>query len=222
LKRIARERYLRGMTTDALAGPESRRPILEFVKTTVLGGLLFLVPVAVVVVLVREVLRMGTRALAPVAHRLPPSVVGFETPYLAVAATLVLVCFAAGLIARTRAAQALTEPLERLILAQVPGYTLLKTAVHGIGGLEAGPADVRVALAWIEEAWVLAFVLEAHASGLFTVFVPSAPTPAVGTVYYLPEDRLRRLDVSVAAALACVMRLGVGSRDLLEGRPRRR
>jgi uncharacterized membrane protein len=47
------------------------------------------------------------------------------------------------------------------------------------------------------------------------VFVPSAPTPAVGTVFYLPEDRVTRLDVPVADAAKIIMRLGVGSGELL-------
>jgi uncharacterized membrane protein len=57
--------------------------------------------------------------------------------------------------------------------------------------------------------------MERHDNGLYTVFVPSAPTPAAGAIYYLPEDRIRILDVPVSAAVGCVTRLGLGSRDLL-------
>ena len=52
---------------------------------------------------------------------------------------------------------------------------------------------MSVALARIEDAWMLSFVVERHASGLLTVFVPSAPTPAAGSVYYLTEDRVQHL-----------------------------
>ena len=51
--------------------------------------------------------------------------------------------------------------------------------------------------------------------GLYTVFVPSAPTPAAGSIYYLPEDRIKILNVPVSSAVACVTRLGLGSRELL-------
>jgi uncharacterized membrane protein len=74
-----------------------------------------------------------------------------------------------------------------------------------------------VALAWIEESSVLAFVMERHGNGLNTVFVPSAPTPAAGAVYYLPDDRLKLLDVPVQSAMGCITRLGLGSRELLAG-----
>ena len=51
---------------------------------------------------------------------------------------------------------------------------------------------------------------------LLTVFVPSAPTPAAGAVYFLTEGRVRLLDVPVSAAVACVARLGVGSQELFK------
>jgi uncharacterized membrane protein len=75
--------------------------------------------------------------------------------------------------------------------------------------------EVRTALAQIEECWVLAFVMERHGNGLNTVFVPSAPTPAAGSIYYLPDERIKLIDVSVQAAMGCITRLGIGSRELL-------
>jgi uncharacterized membrane protein len=77
---------------------------------------------------------------------------------------------------------------------------------------------LATALARIEDAWLLAFIMERHDDGLLTVFVPSAPTPAVGTIYYLTEERVRRIDVPVQAAAKLIMRLGVGSAELLRGK----
>mgnify|MGYP007054701099 CR=1 FL=1 len=59
-------------------------------------------------------------------------------------------------------------------------------------------------LASIEDAWVPAFVMEEHRSGLLTVFVPSVPTAAAGSIYLLPEDRVRRLDVPVTSMLSVI------------------
>jgi hypothetical protein len=38
----------------------------------------------------------------------------------------------------------------------------------------------------------------------------------VGSIYFLTDDRLRPVNVSVLTAMSCVMRLGVGSRELLD------
>ena len=54
---------------------------------------------------------------------------------------------------------------------------------------------------------------------MITVFVPSAPTPAAGSIYDLTEDRLKPLGVPVSAALGCIMRLGVGSHEPFDRRP---
>jgi uncharacterized membrane protein len=192
------------------------KAIIEFVKTTLAGGFLFLVPVVLTVILVGKALQLAGQVLAPVARLVPVEALAgvVVLDLLAVTAVLAL-CFAAGLVVRTRAGGALGARLERAVLGRMPGYTLVKSISRGLVGLESG-SEVSVALARIEDAWVLSFVLERHASGLFTVFVPSAPTPGVGSIYFLTEDRLRRLDVPVSAAVACIMRLGVGSRDLLE------
>jgi uncharacterized membrane protein len=60
-------------------------------------------------------------------------------------------------------------------------------------------------------AWALSFIVEEHASGMRTVFVPRAPTSA-GNLYFMTEDQIRRLNVPVAAAMKTITRLGVGSR----------
>ncbi len=190
--------------------------MIEFVKTTLAGGFLFLVPVVLTVLLVGKALQLTGQVLAPVTRLIPvETVAGIVVLDLLAVTAVVALCFAAGLLVRTDAGRALGDRLERAVLRRVPGFTLVKSITRGIVGLESG-SEVSVALARIEDAWMLSFVLERHASGLFTVFVPSAPTPAVGSIYYLTEDRLRRLDVPVSAAVACIMRLGVGSRELLE------
>jgi uncharacterized membrane protein len=132
---------------------------------------------------------------------------------LAIAA-IVALCFLAGFLARTAVIGAIGDRLEHVVLRRIPGFTLLKGMTEGIFGIDTGSA-VKVALAWIEESWVLAFIMERHGNGISTVFVPSAPTPAAGAIYYLPDSRLKLLDVPVSTAIACITSLGIGSRELL-------
>jgi uncharacterized membrane protein len=63
---------------------------------------------------------------------------------------------------------------------------------------------------------MLGFVIERHDDALVTVFVPSAPTPAVGSIYFMTPDRVVPIDMPVMPAASCVMRLGVGSGELLK------
>jgi uncharacterized membrane protein len=192
------------------------RAFVRMVATIVVGGVLFLVPVVLSVVVVGQALKLAAKILAPIAHLMPTgSVVGFATANV-VAATLVLVaCFVAGLVARTRPGMLVGRRVERAVLQKMPGFTFVKSAAQGFVGLEGG-SEVQTALARVEDGWVPAFVVERHRSGLLTVFVPSVPTPAAGAIYLLEAERVRLLDVPVAAMAGVVMRLGVGLRDLVE------
>jgi uncharacterized membrane protein len=193
--------------------------VVAFVKTTFIGGLLLLIPVVLVVLLVQKALHLASSGLAPLACVAPTqSVIGIAVVEMGAGCALLLVCFLAGLAIRTRPGARLSAQLEQVLLRRVPGFTFVKHVAHGLAGLESG-SELSVALARIEDAWVFSFVVERHARGLFTVFVPSAPTPAAGSIYYLTQDRLKLLDVPVSAALGCIMRLGFGSQALLDSRP---
>jgi uncharacterized membrane protein len=178
-------------------------------------GVLFLVPIALLVVLAVQAVKLVLETLRPVATVLPAdTVAGVVAAQVLAALLIIALCLFAGLFAGMRIGRRIGDRLEDLVLRRIPGFTLIKSMTHGMVGMESG-ADVRAALAWIEESWMLAFVMERHDNGLYTVFVPSAPTPAAGAIYYLPEDRIRILDVPVSSAVACVTRLGLGSRQLL-------
>jgi len=62
---------------------------------------------------------------------------------------------------------------------------------------------------------VLAFIVEEHDSGDVTVFVPAAPTPAMGTIHILPRERIRKLDASMAEIANCLADYGIGVGKLL-------
>jgi uncharacterized membrane protein len=195
------------------------KPIADFVKTTFVGGLLFLVPAVLIVLLVKQAVEFARKILTPIEKLFPVEKIGGVAVEHVLAILLILaVCFLAGLAVRTSPGAKLNAWLERVILRRVPGFGMVKRAAKEMANIES-QSDFSVALARIEDAWVLSFIVEKLDSGLLAVFVPSVPTPAVGSIYYLTEDRVRRLDVPVSSAISCIMRLGVGSKELLQGCP---
>jgi len=182
---------------------------------TIVRGALFLVPIVLLIILFAQAIKFIARLLAPVGRLVPTeTVAGMIVVDLLAVAAIVGICLLAGVLARTAIIGSIGDRIEQVLLRRIPGFTLVKGMTEGIFGIDTGSA-VKVALAWIEESWALAFIMERHENGLSTVFVPSAPTPAAGAIYYLPDDRLRLLDVPVSAAIACVTSLGIGSRQLL-------
>ena len=204
---------------DELAAESGRRDAFGSLLRTFVRGVLFLVPIALLVILTVQALKLVAQLLKPVASVIPTeTIAGVVLVELLAAVLIVVLCLLLGVFAGMRLGRSLSDRLEHLILRRIPGFTLIKSMTHGMVGMQTG-TDVRAALAWIEDSWVLAFAMERHDNGLYTVFVPSAPTPAAGSIYYLPEDRIKILDVPVSSAVACVTRLGLGSRDLLAHAP---
>jgi uncharacterized membrane protein len=192
--------------------------ISRFVRATVLGGVFFLLPLALLIFVLRSVVNRVEKWIGPIVSAIDTQAVGGVAVATLVACLLiVIVCFLAGLAASTAPAKRLMAWLEDVLLGKLPPYRMLKGMMQGLTSLETS-TDMKPALARIEDAWQLAFVVERLDDGLLTVFVPQAPTPMSGSVYYLTADRVRVLDIPVARALLCVKHMGLGSKELLAGR----
>ncbi len=190
----------------------------ESIKSTLLGGVLFLIPAVVLILVVQKAMQFARHLSGPAARAVMSGNV--HHPFVATLVAillLVILCLVAGLVARTRTGKRSTKWLEDVILGNFPGYQMVKSMTQSLISVDES-RDVTVALARIEDAWQLAYVLEEHDNGLLTVFVPQAPSPMSGSVYYLEASRVKRLDVSVARAGMCVKRLGLGSKELLRGK----
>jgi uncharacterized membrane protein len=185
--------------------------LFEFAKTTVIGGLVVILPVAVLLVLLERVVVAVRAALAPLAAYLPVTVL---LPALVATLILVAACFFAGLAVRTRLGRTVGGVIERSVLERVPGYALLRSVSRRVvGGEEGGP--FAAALAEMGGGLVPCFLVEEHEDGSDTVFVPVVPTPTVGSVYILPRALVHRVDVPFRKAVKCVTQWGAGSGELL-------
>jgi uncharacterized membrane protein len=187
------------------------RTTFDFVKTTVIGGLLVIVPVVVVALVAVRVLGGLFGAVAPLAAWLPG---GFFLREIGAIAIVVAACFVAGLAARTTLGGALRRAVERRLEA-VPGFSLVRSLARRAAGEVEDSARFRVALAEIEDALVPAFLIEEHDDGSFTVFVPAVPTPAAGALYVLPRERVHPVDVPFRTAVTVFTRFGEGTGELL-------
>ena len=184
---------------------------LEFVKTTVVGGLVVILPLAAAMLLTIKMLGAVQSAVDPVATALPYGVIVGRL----VAALIILAgCFVTGLVVRTRVGRRANVWLEQRVLERLPAYGLLRNLGKQVAG-EGDGANMAPALAEIEDALVPAFVVEEHADGRLTVFVHAIPTPTVGAVYILPPERVHRLDVPLTTLVQCVTRWGAGAQELV-------
>jgi uncharacterized membrane protein len=188
------------------------RSLAEFTKTTLIGGVLVIVPLWISALLLAKAIAGIFALLSPVTAQLPASM------YLRNAAALLIVvaiCFVAGLVVRTGPGLRAKNVLDRYLLERIPGYTMLRGLAGRITGREDGDT-FAVALVEIEDALVPAFVVEEHADGQYTVFVPSVPTPAAGTVYILARARVHLVDVPFTQGVSVISKWGAGAGALLD------
>jgi uncharacterized membrane protein len=184
------------------------KAISQFLRTTILGGALFLMPIVVLAFVLNKAFDYARRGLKPMAKLIPDQLVSGATMEAVVAIGLiVLLCFLAGLFARTVLAQKVMSELESAVLSNVPAYEYLKQAGSSMMGL-GEIAEHPVVLAQVGGAWRLGVQTDVAANGLTAVFIPNSPNTFSGSVFFLASDKVRPLDVPLRTALGCLERLG--------------
>ena len=191
--------------------------LMGFLKATITGGLLFLLPVVLIVIGLGYAMRLGVKVAKPISDLLPvDAVVGVGGVTGLTLLLLVVISLVAGLFARTNAGKRIMRWSENSLLGGLPQYRLVKSMAEGLAQVES-TEGVNPALVSIEGGWQIAYQLEPLENGWVTVFVPQAPTPLSGNVMYLPPDRVRPLGITMIQAMSIVKRMGVGSAKALRG-----
>jgi uncharacterized membrane protein len=183
----------------------------EFVKNTLVGGLLIVVPLYLAVLLLLKAMQSVMGLVRPLAQLLPPWLPADNILALLLVLSL---CFLIGLAVRAPLGRALRERLEQSLFERIPGYALFRSLTQRLAG-ESREHVWQPALAEIEDALVPAFIIEELEDGRFTVFVPSIPTPLAGAVYVLSRERVHLVDVPFTQAIQTVSRWGSGAKELM-------
>jgi uncharacterized membrane protein len=195
------------------------KAVSHFLRTTILGGALFLMPIVVLAFVLNKAFDYARRGLKPVAKLIPDQLVSGATMETVLAIGLiVLLCFLAGLFARTVLAQRIMSELESAVLSNVPAYEYLKQAGSSMMGL-GEMAEHPVVLAQVGGGWRLGVQTDVAGSGLTAVFLPNSPNTFSGSVVFLAPDKVWPLDVPLRSALNCLEQLGAKGGSFLSNLP---
>jgi uncharacterized membrane protein len=192
--------------------------IKEFLKTSVIGGLVVILPVAIFLFILKWIYGFITKIIGPLT-----SLVMAQSPLhkivadILVIAVIVALCFFAGVFVRTKLGKLIYESVENRILKRAPGYKLIKETVAQFLGRKKTPFS-KVALAQIfgNDTLVSAFVTDERDDGSYTVFVPSGPNPTSGNIYHLRGECVHPVDVPVEEAMRSIIGCGAGSASLIK------
>ena len=190
---------------------------LDFFKTTVVGGFVFLIPAVIVVVALGKLigaLKVLANALAPF-FGIETRLGGLVLDLLAVTVTILL-CFVAGLLARRASAKRMREKLDATLLNSFPGYAFIKGFAENLRQTEELAGSFLPVLVRFDDYVQIAFETHREPGGKVVVYLPGAPNPWSGSVVYVANERVKPLQMTLTEALRNIRKLGKGSLDIAQ------
>jgi uncharacterized membrane protein len=190
---------------------------LKFVRTTLVGGLVFLAPLIVLVILAAKAGKFLQRLAAPLLRVLPVgTIAGHLVLDVIVILCLVLACFLGGLVAHFSLANRFIAKAEANVLWRIPGYGIIKGLTSSLDP-RAMPELLPVVVHFDDYSQV-AFEVDRTPDGRRVIYLPSAPEPRTGSVIVMDPQQVEPLPSSFMATVAAIRAVGHGLGPMLPPR----
>jgi len=187
----------------------------QFIRTTLIGGALFLVPLVIIVVFVAKAFQLTKVVAKPVAQLIPiESIGGVALIEIVTGAMLFLACFITGMFARSSWGRGIQSRLDALLLQVFPGYAWIKGITGDVSDAEADQLFKPVLVRFDDQSQ-MGFEVDRNADGLVAVYLPGAPNPRSGIVSYVNAEQITPLETGFMAVATASKKLGRGSTGML-------
>ena len=194
------------------------RKILNFISTSLLGGLVVILPMVIIYQVFAWLLRWILEAFSPVtlftstvfnSSIVPPALLGMLA--------IVLLCFLVGLLVRTTVGKWLHRNSERWLLDHIPGYEMLKNLFAQLQPDQKRSFSRPVLVTLNSNSVrVYGFITDQHDGDLYTVFIPTSPSPLNGYVIQVSIEQLEFLESSAETVMQSVIGCGIGSQEIMQ------
>ena len=191
---------------------------MNFLKTTLLGGLFVLLPLMLLWIGMKEIGALLVDMATPIADMFPPGVFdNLTAPGVVALFIIVGTSFVLGLAARSSWLSNIGHKIENSVLNKVPMYRMLKVISSAL--IDTDSSDVDPAL--IKDATGggdPCYVIEKHADGRATVLLPWSPASFAGSIKVVQQADLEILPCSLDEYSRSLSQIGVGVEDCLGGK----
>jgi len=191
----------------------------SFLKTSLLGGVVVILPVAILISVSVWIFKLVTGLIEPLTQLLikDSQLNEYVADYIVIA-LIIAACFFVGMLVKTRLGGFLYRMIENRILKLAPGYSMIKETVLQIFGSKKNSPFSSVALVQVfgNETLMTAFITDTHEDGSYTLFVPTGPNPTSGLIYHLAGQYVHPVDVPVQDAMRSIISCGAGSGKLIK------
>ena len=190
-----------------------------FLKTTGIGGVLFLLPLIILGALIGQVVPIVWTIAEILSDLIPVPIQTPEGITLLVSASvlvLLLICFAAGIVARRSFGRRISATFEKNLTMLFPRYAIFKDQIAGtLGGDKDHPTMKPVMVRFID-SFQVAFEVDRSEKGFVTLFLPGSPDPWSGRIVMVESDRTQPLNLRFAETVSIFEKLGRESMPLYE------
>jgi uncharacterized membrane protein len=184
----------------------------QLIKTTIIGGLIFLVPIIIVVAILGKAFELMIKVAKPLSAWIPlDSIGGVALANILAVLAILLCCLIAGIIAKGATAKRILKSVEAKLLVAIPGYTFVKGITDSLNSSEEAAKAFVPVIAKFDDNAQIGFEIERTEKGYVVVYLPGSPNPWSGSVVYVNADRVERLDMTVPDVINNIRHLGRGS-----------
>lgn len=191
--------------------------LVTFFKTTIIGGLIVIVPLAILTFVVGDAVNSLITLTKPLTEDLPFGV--FANAVIAllfVTAIIIAICFAAGFLLSTLWGMAIKNWLEKNIFERIPMYTTLRGLTQKFAGIEGADFPVVEVNLYNSDGRVLGVRVDTLPDERQVVYVPSSPIVTVGQLHILPKTHVTETDLSMTETIGCLSQMGIEARKLYD------
>lgn len=179
-------------------------------RTLLIGGLLFLIPVLLLIILTKKALQL----FLPIGHKVA-TLIGIETLFGAATVTIVsiillfVLCFLGGLLVQKSAFRQWSTKMEEQLFSLFPTFQMIKYQLINENNYTLENSWEPILLQDKKE-FRIAFITDRSNAGYFSIFIPDAPRIESGELRYIPVEYCIYFPISMRQAMRALSGFGKG------------
>lgn len=180
-------------------------------KTTLLGGVLFLAPVAVLILLLGKIFEFSVAAARPIESVIPvKTVAGIAAVQVVAVLLILLICYLAGHIARRAFLRSRLEFVDGVLIDVIPSYAAFKATLGSAATGDREGGMLKPVVVHFDDYRQIGFEVEADGREV-AVFLPGSPGVWTGETVIVDADRVEALDLPTWRVVRLMRGFGRGS-----------
>ena len=191
--------------------------VKNFLRTTLFGGAVVVLPLTIFILLAKLLFDFLRSIIAPISNliKLPYITNDLLTDFITLV-MIILFFFLVGLFVRTRLGKGIVSLIEGELFSRLPLYGTIKETVLQFTGAKKMPfSQVVIVEPFGNNTKMYGFVADEHENGKYTIFVPTAPNPTNGFIFYMESSQVQLVDIRPEDAIRMIIAIGTGASKLI-------